>query len=115
MYYTCVMYFVGSLYGALQVVSSPVIVSTVLTCGQFLTSFSFMLYFQSDCLVAIQQLVSGFEFNNVMIMLLQGKLSDVYGRRNIILVSYLAPCVGYFMMSRADSVLLLVLSRILPG
>lgn len=48
-------------------------------------------------------------------LLPQGKLSDNYGRKTILLASYIGPGIGYFVIGLSGSLLILVLSRIPIG
>lgn len=48
----------------------------------------------------------------------QGKLSDVYGRKNLLLLSYLIPALGYVTLAMAtsyQSLALLLLSKLPTG
>ena len=45
----------------------------------------------------------------------QGRLSDIYGRKNILLLSYIGPAVGYAALGMTGSLLVLVLARVPSG
>lgn len=51
----------------------------------------------------------------VYAFLAQGKFSDNYGRKTILLASYIGPGVGYFAVGLSGSLLILILSRIPIG
>ena len=45
----------------------------------------------------------------------QGRQSDRYGRKTILLICYVGPALGYFAMALSGSLSVLVLSRIPTG
>ena len=51
----------------------------------------------------------------MLLCVLQGKLSDTYGRKSFLLLSYIGPFVGYVLMGFSGSILVLVISRIPNG
>ena len=46
---------------------------------------------------------------------IQGKLSDTYGRKRLLLLSYIGPFLGYIVIGLSKSLVLLIISRILHG
>lgn len=46
---------------------------------------------------------------------LQGKVSDIHGRKTMLLASYIGPAVGYFATGISGSLLVLILARIPTG
>ncbi len=45
----------------------------------------------------------------------QGKLSDVYGRKAVLLLCFIGPAIGYLTMGLSGSLLIVILSRIPSG
>ena len=45
----------------------------------------------------------------------QGKLSDVYGRKPLLLASYIVPAIGYLLTGFSGSLILLIVARIPSG
>ena len=46
---------------------------------------------------------------------LQGKVSDIHGRKAVLLASYVGPAVSYFATGISGSLLVLILARIPTG
>ena len=46
---------------------------------------------------------------------MQGKLSDTYGRKKLLLLSCIGPFLGYSVIGLSKSLVLLIISRILHG
>ena len=46
---------------------------------------------------------------------MQGKVSDVHGRKEVLILSYIGPFFGYVVMGLSDSLVLLTISRVVHG
>ena len=51
----------------------------------------------------------------IIFLHVQGKLSDIYGRKNLLLLSCIGPFLGYIVIGLSTSLMLLIISRILHG
>ena len=63
----------------------------------------------------ISKSLADFNLNAKFYVFHQGKLSDVFGRKQLLLVSLLGTAMGYYMTSLPTSLLFLALSRIPAG
>ncbi len=92
--------YIGSVYGLLQVVGSPLSTST--RAALAIIVFTFVL-------------ISPPPNNQILVIFSVGGLSDRLGRTKILALSFVASAVSYMMMGLANSLWLLCLSRIPVG